>query len=762
MVWRETARTGVVRVTASGDGARRADSYAVCWKGIEEVTRLRAEFAAAWGRFLDDDPYEFDLTTELDGTGAISVSVDWRDDVAAELNGNVARQAAALRAALDDAVRVTERLLTGRTAADQSPALHFPVCVEEDEFVSHIDAGALRGLRPDQMRLVRSLQPFADAGQPGLQMMHDSLIFLHNLSAAGDAVRVLSWAHSAAPQLEVKPPASLEHLAAEPDGYVELQPVVTRFRLRDHQSGTGGPGAVRGTPNVAIDAAAHVDPPPAHGDDTLSRRTRRMIAVVSEVVRSFERSMGLRRDMPGPPRPSSDPRLDSRPPTTPWRSQAASPLAMTADEVEQLLESPLGLATVINAHDMTLLVVTPAGVFERVIPPASSLPAGARRGTAAEQVTQGVAAAWGLPDFVFPPVTQAKGTATREIGDGIILTGAHGLVLQSKSREGDLGDEARERRWLDKNMLNAGKQAAGTVRQLCRQPVELVNGRGRRLRVDGKDYSWTGVVLIDHPDVPGDVPTPTLSGTLPVVALLRRDWEFLFDQLRSVHAVAHYLRRVAAGDIAAPLGGEPLRYYELAQLDEESAPSAIDPALLGRDGIAETIPLLPKHPAGSDDEVAHGLYRILLEDIATSALDTDVSELERLRVLAELDSLEVGSRSSLGRHLITMLEEVADTPSQEVAWRLRRIVFGGGRQLCFGVCSRFDDTVQGAFSCWAQLRHHDLQQVTGEVENSITVAVLLTPRPDGHRRWDTTLVAIQGDLELTDEQLTAWRRVFPT
>ena len=149
---------------------------------------------------------------------------------------------------------------------------------------------------------------------------------------------------------------------------------------------------------------------------------------------------------------------------------------MTADEVEQLRESPLGLATVVDARDMTLLVVTPAGVFERVIPPALLLPAEVRRGTAAERAAQGVAAAWGLPDFVFSPVTQAKGTATREIGDGIVLTGSHGLVLQSKSREGDLGDEARERRWLDKNMLNAGKQAAGTVRQLCRQPAELVNG----------------------------------------------------------------------------------------------------------------------------------------------------------------------------------------------------------------------------------------------------------------------------------------------
>ncbi len=154
-------------MTASREEPDMADSYAVCWEGIEEATRLRAEFAAAWERFLDGEPYEFDLTTEPDGTGAMSVRVDWRDDVVAGLSGNVAGLAAALRAALDDAVRVTARLLTGQTAADHSPGPHFPICVDEDDFDSCIDAGALRGLRPDQARLVRSLQPFVESMPAG-------------------------------------------------------------------------------------------------------------------------------------------------------------------------------------------------------------------------------------------------------------------------------------------------------------------------------------------------------------------------------------------------------------------------------------------------------------------------------------------------------------------------------------------------------------------------------------------------------------------
>ncbi len=107
-----------------------------------------------------------------------------------------------------------------------------------------------------------------------------------------------------------------------------------------------------------------------------------------------------------------------------------------------------------------------------------------------------------------------------------------------------------------------------------------------------------------------------------------------------------------------------------------------------------------------------------------------------------------------------MLEELADTPADNVAVRHRRLVFGQGRQLTFSVASRFDDLVHKTFACWVQLRHHDLQTATGTVDDSITVAVLLTPRPDGHRRWDTSLVAVHGDLELAPEQLADWRRIF--
>jgi len=740
-----------------------SDSYAESWQHLEQVSQLRSRFAKAWSRFLGSGPYDISLNTDPDGNGTINVWVTWTPEAATELSGLVIDLIGQVQSALDEAVRATARLLTGQTPDEQPDSLRFPICTTEEEFLAALDEGALRGLRPDQVRLVRSLQPIAqdEPMHPGLQMMRDALQLLRNLTSAGPALRVLSWGHSAAPELLVEPPETLEGIVVEPDGFLEEHPLVARYRLHGAQPERPRYTTVRGTANIAIDAAVNVDPPPQEPDDTLSRRTRQLAGVVGEVVRSLERSMGLRDDMPAPPRPSTDPRLQVGPPPTPWTPQADSAIAMSEDELEQLRQSPLGLATVVGAQDTTLLVVTPAGVFERRIPPALPLPAELQKGPAAEWVTLSVAAAWGLPDFVFHPAKLAKGTATRELGDGTILVGQHGLVLQSKSRGTDqLREEQGERNWLSKNMTKAGKQAAGTVRSLRQQPAELVNGRGRSIRVHGNDHSWVGVVLIDHPDVPADVTTLTSSGDLPVVTLLRRDWEFLFDQLRSVHAVAQYLRRVVDDDDPPPLGHESLRYYELAQLDEETAPSPMTPALLATGGRQESVPLLPKAPAGSDDQRAHGLYRVLLEDVATTTLDGEMREPDRLRVLAELDKLEVASRTSLGQHLIGMLEELADTPAEHVKMQHRRFFFGQGRQLCFSVASRFDELVQATFSAWVQLRHHDLQAQTGEIEQSITIAVMLTPRPDGDRRWDTTMVAVHGDLELTEEQLTTWRQVI--
>ncbi len=391
-------------------------------------------------------------------------------------------------------------------------------------------------------------------------------------------------------------------------------------------------------------------------------------------------------------------------------------------------------------------------MYECVVPTASSLNPYVEHGKAAEDAAHSAAATWGLPDFVFLPSAEHRGSKNREISDGLIVTGDKGIVLQVKSRTAATGPD-REAAWIDKKVEQAVRQVEGTVRRLRDRSAEMINGRGRNVTLVGTDIEWVGVVLLDHPDPPyGHTVTDTTKQT-PIVTLLRRDWEFLFAQLRSTRAVVDYLHRV---DGSSRLGAEPERYFELAKADEVAEPTRIVVRGLGEH---RSVPQLPTAPAGSDDDQAHGMVRIMCEDIATSPHSDN--ELERLRVLATIDSLPLGYRTELGRLLIDALAEVRRTPDDQVRWKFRTFRAELGQpQLGFGVCSRLDEVTGDAFRSWVLLRHFERAEHPDDLADSLSLGVLLTPRRDGLRDWDTTLFAIQGDLGLSGEQLASWRRVW--
>ena len=289
---------------------------------------------------------------------------------------------------------------------------------------------------------------------------------------------------------------------------------------------------------------------------------------------------------------------------------------------------------------------------------------------------------------------------------------------------------------------------------------ELANARGRNVLIDGSKYRWIVAVVIEHASPPAGVVPGVACAKHPSVVLLRRDWEFLFEQLKSTNAVAGYVARVAGEDLA--LGEEPARYYDLALADADAVPMRLDPAVLGP-GRAVSTPLLPLAPAGVEDRPAHEIVRIVLEEIATTRL-TSSDEGDRLRMLAELDRLPVGHRAEVGRFLLAAMDEVTRAPRDGVLWRLRSLKGDTGQaHLGFGVCSHpHTSDLQEAFGWWAQLRHHDLLNARGADDQLTTVAVLLTPPASGRDRWDTTSVAVSGRTSFTHDDLTALRTVWPT
>lgn len=407
---------------------------------------------------------------------------------------------------------------------------------------------------------------------------------------------------------------------------------------------------------------------------------------------------------------------------------------------------------------LTLIVDTANGPYIRRIRRALPLPAGVEHGTGAEEAAHTAAATWGLSDFVFQSAYASKSSGRRELGDRLLIAGGRGAVIQVKARTVQPKSADAEVAWIRKVAAKAMRQAKGTVRQLRMLPADMVSDRGRTLSVDGNALDWIGVFLLDHEQVPEDTRCVLEPIGIPAIALTRRDWDFLFDQLRSTTAVLDYLFRAAAEPPIA-LGEEPVRYYELAAADAEAPPGPLSSDVAELGGTHYSVPLLPQAPVGSD--ATHRVMRIFLEDVATSAVRGGIAEPDRLLVLSDIDKLPVGARAEWGQLLLDMLADVAEVPAGECKWRWRRSIDPSGtRQLIFGCATRFGPDVQAAFQSYVLLRHHQLHQQTGLAEQTSTLGVLLTPTTAGERPWDTTLLRTEGDNNLSTEEVEHYTQLW--
>lgn len=299
------------------------------------------------------------------------------------------------------------------------------------------------------------------------------------------------------------------------------------------------------------------------------------------------------------------------------------------------------------SEDMLVIVETDDGPIMRTVQPASPLPQGEHRGIAAESAARRSAAIWGLPDLIFEPLEDPRGDSVREVSDGIAFLGHRALMIQSKSRTELSESSQRETQWLDKNIARAIRQASGSIRTLQRSPRRMQNRRGRHVLIGKEALQWLTVVLIDHDRIPEGY-VPSMINGLDAAVLTRRDWDFLFEHLRSTSWVADYLRRVAGEPIE--LGHEPARYYELALADKTATPA-------GRPGWAPdgshsaSSPRAPLRPAGEEDTNAHFMLRVIQEDIARTDIPEE-QEWRRLTALLHLDRVPLGMRTELGTRLI--------------------------------------------------------------------------------------------------------------
>jgi len=736
----------------------RDKAFAEAWQHVDRASTLLGSLAKTWNAACSD-VFSAHIVTMPSGIGEITVDLDFDDPTRRLLNDTGREIGTMLRQALAAGVVALARLVSGVLVLPDPTVVNFPLADTLDDFLAAYKDGALDGVRPDHVQFIQGLQPFnaafSPAGAPPI------LRFLRQLSEQPSSVDVVTaWAHLARPEVVVEPPSVAEIVGVEPDGPITSTKTIATFQVtHPPELPRGDRPTVFGNPNVAFDLVSAVGSAPTGPDDTFSHRGRVVLATVTLILEAFERSMGLREGV-----------VDNWDPAARLATAATGPLTWApllphqeraVEAADAVHQSEVGIATISGGRELTLVVADDDKTYLRRVAAATALDPRLPQGTAAEEATATAAAFWGLPDFVFPPVKRETGSGSRELGDGIVLVGDQGLILQVKSRENLTQKTERETNWIKKQAARGAGQAVGTLRQLRRRPEVMSNQRGRLIAIDGNAATWIGVVIVDHPEPPDGLTLPVDHEGLPVVTLVRRDWEFLFEQLGSTAAVVAYLHRVA-GD-PGELGDEPARYYDLAGKDAIAPQNPVRNGWAAETGATwEARPILPRTPATTATGPGRAMFRMVLEDCSGTRID---NENARLTLLSFLDRTPVTHQAEVGDRLLQMLHKAKRTVMGGCSWDFRWIFdTQRPRQVVFGVSNQLSTWHNDAFRSRLLLQHHRITRHDWDPDDEpTTVGVLLTPNYYlRDRLWDTSVMATFGPSVLTPEDVevyeTFWER----
>jgi hypothetical protein len=741
--------------------------FSVARSHLARAQAGRSRINALWNAMRDNQPFSAWVESPEPLVRELWCSFEPDDALQREADEAMATFLRDIKAALDACVLATATTVC-RPIGLVEPEVHrMPLVAAPSEFDSLPAQGQLRGLRPDQTRALRLLQPFTERlEEPGVtrtiarDMAHlaaglDALSLWE--SSQGQLPLFTAWASEADPRPELPDGVRIEEVEVDPAGPLHRPKRLTKFTLHKNSAGA----SFAGDPNVSFDVILNTGPWPADPDDNFSHRSHGLIAITRHLIDGLERSVS------DPYRTDLLRTLDQHFPQE--KVNTWLPVKFSSGEEEgnaraAIAESDRSIATYLNG-DGTLVYMRLAEngvVIGREIAPARDLLDASQDGTAVEEATRAAAGKWGLRDLVLKPKVFAKGSGIRELGDGTILAGPRGISLQVKARgvTGDTPEKAAQ--WMLKNAAQGLRQARGTIRTALLNPaVELINLRGRTVAIRGSSVAWIPVVVVDHPDPPptGVIPAPDLKG--PSVVLTRRDWEFLWNQLHSATAIVDYIHRVAEDEDPLELGAESNRYLELAEKDAQSPPGKIPDWIPESGAVNTNLPLLPFDPAASVDRFGHAIFQRILEDIA----DTDFTgdETDRITLLSNIDRVAVGARAELGRLLLRRLTGCAEAASNGHRMEHRIMYIDQGSfQLTFTTMSQLTDYHLEFYRSWLLLRRQDFLEKSGALGPIYpwTVGVLLTPRADGLRPWDTTAISTNGPPEYDAAEYARLTKVF--
>lgn len=434
------------------------------------------------------------------------------------------------------------------------------------------------------------------------------------------------------------------------------------------------------------------------------------------------------------------------------------PGVTTEEQLRASAATDLATDPAFRQHTLDLPVHVGRRTFNRTVRAATPLSANVNQGAAAEVATYGAAALWGVADFVFKAAPQIKGRGVREVGDSLIVLQHVGVVVQVKRRPAATTSPDRETNWIHKAVVKAEKQALGSIRTLQTEKVPAVSGRGEVVTFEPDHRRWISVIIIDHDHIPQNL-APQLDSK-SVVVMSRRDWEFLFSQLKSTHAVVNYLLMILEDNIETRcLDAETGRYMELAELRPPSwMPPTAEEGRYYTDGRTQAGNNFPLSEDSVDLE-ALTFYRSIIEDAAIYPTDW----ITRYTILNLLDSLPMHPRVMLARDILKLMKRVR-------RWhvRFRRLPLAFSRlrispeypQFAVSVSGRDLKIFQALYHRFAVYEHHKMLAVDGFKVPLTTIGLGIVAQPHEPEGWQTSLGILSHTDPLTGNQFEELRLAF--
>ena len=337
-----------------------AELYPEAWAHLGAARRAKAELALTWGALLADGLADFSVTNNPDGRGQIVAYADWPHGTQADLTVIFRTCLEELWASLDSLITESVAMFSIlRQPRNPNASRYFPIADSVENFDALLAESCVDGILQLQFDMIRDCQPFEREPEDerierfrfGLRQLLD----WSNRLETGS--QVSAWATPIAPQVHADAPAKLIHLEPQPPGELHEERLVARFALSEYTSRT----TVTGQAGTYVDLAFPDGFDPRDPDDTFDRRLEFVIDIVTRFAVSFAwlatKAPGAKRIILG----------TNRDPAETWIEASCSPRRWTKRELDSLAHSDLGLGVVQDTSQLTLIVQTADGIYERMI-----------------------------------------------------------------------------------------------------------------------------------------------------------------------------------------------------------------------------------------------------------------------------------------------------------------------------------------------------------------------------------------------------------